>query len=435
MWRRLRRRSFPFGRLAASIFARLAICVFVLPGSPASAGPGRWVGTWSASPQPPLPGPTIRYDDQTIRLIVHTSIGGRRVRVQISNRFGDTLLALGAVHIAIRSSGADVDPSTDRALTFNGRPTATIAPHRAVISDPVTLSIGARSDLAVSIFFSAPAPVSTTHILARQTSYVSTPGDQSRAASFPVAQRIHSWPFLTGVDVEGEAAAAIVLFGDSLVDGDGSTSDRNARWGDDLSARLQSAHLAVGVLNAGIIGNRLLRGSPGATTPGVGEAFGPAALARVGSDALDLPGVRWMVVRIGTNDIAAPGALSPVTESVDEEDIIAGLTALAAQARRRHVQVIGTTIPPFEGAAIVPRMYSPQKERVRQEVNAWIRTHRLFEAVVDLDEILRDPDHPSRLRPALDSGDHIHPNDAGYALMAAAFRPSWLRRGLMRRGG
>jgi lysophospholipase L1-like esterase len=429
MWGRRRGRSFPSRALAAALLVGLAIATSLWPESSSTAATSRWVGSWSASPQPPLPGPPIRYDGRTIRLVVHTSIGGRRARVQISNRFGDTPLSLGAVHLAVRTTGADVEPSSDRALTFNGRSAVTIAPHAAVTSDPVTLAIAPRADLAVSIFFPGPAPVRTTHILAQQASYVSNPGNQAGAATFPVAQRIHSWPFLTRVDMEGDAAAAIVLFGDSLVDGDGSTSDRNARWTDDLAARLQSAGLAIGVLNAGIIGNRLLRGSPAAASPEIGEAFGPAALARARSDALDLPGVRWIVVRIGTNDLAAPGAFSPATEAVDSRDIIAGLTALVTQARRRHVHVIGTTIPPFEGAAIVPGMYSQQKEQVRQSVNAWIRTHRLFEAVIDLDAILRDPDHPSRLKPALDSGDHVHPNDAGYALMAAAFQPSWLRSG------
>jgi len=434
MWRRRRGRSFPSRALAAAMFVALAISI-VGWGSPLSAAPSRWGGSWAASPQPPLPGPPIRYEGRTLRLIVHTSIGGRRARVQISNRFGDAPLSLGAVHVATRTSGAEVDPSTDRALTFNGRTDVTIAPHAAMTSDPVSLDVAPRSDLAISIFFPTPALVRTIHILARQTSYVSSPGNHAGSAAFPVAQRIHSWPFLTRVDVQGDAAAAIVLFGDSLVDGDGSTTDRNARWTDDLAARLQSAGLAIGVLNAGLIGNRLLRGSPAAASPEVGEAFGPAALARVGSDALDLPGVRWMVVRIGTNDLAAPGALAPASESVDAQDIIAGLTALVARARRRHVHVIGTTIPPFEGAAIVPGMYSPQKEQVRQSVNAWLRTHSLFERIIDLDEMLRDPDHPSRLKPALDSGDHIHPNDAGYALMAAAFQPSWLRQGAMQGSG
>ena len=179
--------------------------------------------------------------------------------------------------------------------------------------------------------------------------------------------------------------------------------------------------MQVGVLNAGLIGNRLLRDSPAVTHPEIGAAFGPAGLDRADADALDLPGVHWMVLRFGTNDLAYPGALSPAGETVSGRDITSGLRRIAQAAHRKHIKVVAATIPPFEGAAIAPGMWSAEKDAARLAANAAIRTDRSYDAVVDLDQILRDPGHPSRLDPQLDSGDHIHPNDEGYRRMADGF--------------
>jgi lysophospholipase L1-like esterase len=286
----------------------------------------------------------------------------------------------------------------------------------------VDLQVAANADLAVSVFLPTLTSMGSTHVLAKQTSYVSTPGDQTGAAAWPGAKKIRSWPLLTRIDVSGGGATgALAVFGDSLVDGDGSTTDRNARWTDDLAARFRASGLQIGVLNGGLIGNRLLRDSPAATRPDIGAAFGPAGFARIGADALDLPGVRWIILRTGTNDLAYPGSLSPATERVTAKDLIAGLRRLADLAHRRHIKVVGTTIPPFEGAAIAPGMWSPEKDAIREAVNAWIRTDHSLDGLVDVDALLRDPDHPSRLAPGLDSGDHIHPNDEGYRRMANAF--------------
>jgi lysophospholipase L1-like esterase len=331
-------------------------------------------------------------------------------------------LTLGAVHLARRMGEADIVAGSDRTLTFQGHPTLTLAPHQTATSDPVDLDVPARGDLAVSLFLPGPTRIDSTHILAKQTSYVSAAGDQTGAATFPTAKKIRAWPLLTRVDVAGgRSAGALVAFGDSLVDGDGSTSDRNARWTDDIAVRLQSAGLDVGVLNAGLIGNRLLRGSPAAGHPDIGGAFGPAGLERVNGDALDLAGVRWIVLRFGTNDLADPGALSPPSETVTADDVLAGLRRLTELAHRRGIKVVGATIPPFEGGAIVPGMWSAEKEAVRLKANAAIRGDRSYDALIDFDALLRDPDHPSRLDPRLDSGDHIHPNDEGYRRLADAF--------------
>lgn len=237
-----------------------------------------------------------------------------------------------------------------------------------------------------------------------------------------LAKTIHSWPFLTGVEVEAPAgAAAIVAFGDSTVDGDGSTADLNHRLSDLLAERLQrdpkGARFAV--LNEGIIGNRLLRDSPGGSSE-FGDALGESGLKRLERDVLAQPGVSVVIVRLGVNDLGLPGTLSPAKESVTAADLIAGYRKLAASAHRRGVRVIGTTIAPFENANVAPGYYTPEKEAARQEVNAWIRGSHDFDGFVDFDQLLRDSDHPSRLLPAYDRGDHLHTNDAGYAACANA---------------
>jgi lysophospholipase L1-like esterase len=209
----------------------------------------------------------------------------------------------------------------------------------------------------------------------------------------------------------------MVVFGDSTVDGDGSTEDANQRWPDALADRLQHAGRNVAVLNAGLIGNRLLLGSPG--NKRYGAALGEAGLARFSRDALDQVGTKVVIVRIGSNDIGFPNALTPASESIHVGDLIAGYRRLIAQARQRGVSIVGTTIPPFEKAGI-SGYSTPAKDAIRQQVNAWIRDGGEFDAVLDADRILRDPNHPTRVLAAYDSGDHLHPNDAGYRALAAA---------------
>jgi lysophospholipase L1-like esterase len=384
----------------------------------ARADTDNWVSTWTTAPQPPMPGSVDRYQAQSLRLVVHASAGGSQVRIRLSNLYGNTPLTIGAARIARRTSGADIDPASDRTLTFDGRTSVVVPAHATVLSDPTRLEIPPLTDLSVSLYLPKGAAATTGHILALQTSYVSRPGDATAMAHFPVSKRIDTWPFLTGVDVAAASPTyAMVVFGDSTVDGDGSTEDANQRWPDALADRLQHAGRNVAVLNAGLIGNRLLLGSPG--NKRYGAALGEAGLARFSRDALDQVGTKVVIVRIGSNDIGFPNALTPASESIHVGDLIAGYRRLIAQARQRGVSIVGTTIPPFEKAGI-SGYSTPAKDAIRQQVNAWIRDGGEFDAVLDADRILRDPNHPTRVLAAYDSGDHLHPNDAGYRALAAA---------------
>jgi lysophospholipase L1-like esterase len=403
------------------LVSALAVLGLTKSSADCNRGAKQWIGTWAAAPQPPLPGRPQSFQNQTLRLIVHISAGGTKARIKISNAFGDQPLLIGAAHIARRSAAADIDPISDRTLKFNGHSSTTIPARSMVVSDPVDLDVPALSDLAISLFLPETTLTMTSHILAMQTNYVSTiTGDSTAAVKFPLAKTMHSWPFLTGVDVEASRrGAAIVAFGSSLTDGDGSTLDTNRRWPDVLAERLQKGanqKAEVGVLNLGIIGNRLLNDSPQQPDFRYGAALGQAGLARFERDVLAQAGVKYVIVGLGINDIAFPGSLTPLSEMMTGESIIAGYRQLIARAHQKGIQVIGTTNPPFENSFLGEppiTFYTPEKEIVRQKVNAWILSSGEFDAVLDFDGVLRDPNHPTRVLPIYDSGDHLHPNDAG----------------------
>jgi lysophospholipase L1-like esterase len=390
----------------------------------------QWIGTWATAAQPFIPESLQAYRNQSLRLIVHTSVGGKRVRIKISNTYGDRPLLIGGAHIARRTAEAEIDPRSDRMLKFQGKSSTTIPAGSMVVSDPVEMDVPGLSDLAVSLFLPQLAEARTSHSLAMQTSYVSPEtGDSTAVVKFPVAKAIHSWPFLTGVDVEASpGSAAIVAFGSSLTDGDGTTADTNGRWTDVLAKRLQKGaevKVKIGVLNEGIIGNRLLHDSPkGADNP-FGAGLGQAGLARFERDVLAQAGVRYVIVGLGINDILFPAfPFTPPSEKVSAEDIISGYRQLIARGHQEGVRVIGTTNPPFENSAfegLVTAFYTPERETVRQKVNDWIRGSGEFDGVVDLDAVLRDPSRPTQLLPAYDSGDHLHPNNAGCIAEGNAF--------------
>jgi lysophospholipase L1-like esterase len=366
-----------------------------------------WVGTWGAGAGgPPLAAKRQPLSNQTLRLIVHTSIGGSRVRIRLSNEMGDTPLTIGAAHIALRANGAGIDAATDRPLTFSGSTSITIAPGAPVLSDPVDLKLPAQSDLAVSVYLPGQVGVATVHATASQANYVSQPGNFTGAASLPTQGTIHSWPFLTEVDVDG-GAGAIVTFGDSITDGTRSTSDTNTRWPDFLARRLQALGSSgqLGVVNRGISGNRLL------SDAGAGSLSGRNGLERFDRDVLATAGVRYVTVLLGINDIGHSKE-SPV----NAVDLIAGYRQLISRAHEKGIAILGATLTPVGGS----KYETPENEELRRAVNHWIRTSGELDGVIEFDMATRDPQHPERFLPAYDSGDHLHPNSVGYEAMGNA---------------
>ena len=415
---------------------------------PATLDPAKtWVGTWGTAPAgPPLPAALQTFTDQTVRLIVHTSIGGSGLRIRLSNELGSTPLRIGAAHVALRGSGADIVPGSDRALTFGGRPFAVIPAGAPILSDPVDLDVAGLADLAISLHLPGTAQATTIHGSAFQVNYASEPGDHTGAASFPIQRTLNSWPFLTGVDVVAPGAAAIVALGDSITDGSVTTTGANRRWPDLLAQRLQTTrtnaqdvqdaqgvletgtpplvqwNARLGIVNRGIGGNRLLN------DPGTQPLFGKAALARFDRDVLATSGVRHVVLLIGINDIGHPGTGSaPASEAPTPEDLMAGYRQVIERAHARGIAVYGATLTPFEGTTFAG-YYTPAKEAVRQAVNSWIRSSDAFDGVIDFDQAVRDPDRPARMLAKYDSGDHLHPNDLGMQAMANAI-PLTLFRG------
>ena len=365
------------------------------------------------------------FSNQTVREIVHLSLGGPAIRVRFSNAFGGRPLEIGAAHVALRASGSAIQASTDRALTFGGARGIWIPPNAVVASDPVALGVPPGSDVAISIFFPHEAGGAGIHYLAQQTSYVGD-GDATGAASMERAREIHSWVFLAGVDVSGTpGASAIAFFGDSRIDGDGSTPNANHRWPDFLAKRLAERGLPRGVVNAGIIGNRILHDAPAGAVE-----LGVSGLARFDRDVLDVPGVKYVVVLEGIVDIGLPGTeYAPGSEAVSVEDLIAGMTQLAERAHRRGMKAFVATQLPFRDANSIPGIFSPEKDAKRRALNEWIRSSHVFDGVIDFDKATRDPSDPKKFLAAYDSCDHLHPNDAGYKAMAESIDPALFKLG------
>lgn len=383
-----------------------------------SFGADHWVATWGASPAPQLSDAAqmqqskLVFENQTIREIVHVSIGGDSLRVRLSNAYGGEPVLIGAAHIALREANSSLAAGTDRALTFGGKPSIVIPANALVLSDPVNLKTPALADLAVSIFLPQHASGAGIHYSAQQTSYIA-PGDTTASAKLDNPATATSWEFLTAVEtLAPEKTGMIVAFGDSITDGAHSTNDANHRWPNTLAERLHAAHKAFAVIDAGIGGNRILH--DGEASKNV--RFGRNALARFDRDVIAQAGVKYMIILEGINDIGHAGTSAPASEAVTADDMIAGLKQLIDRAHEKGIKVIGGTLTPFQGA----HYFTGEGEKKREAVNEWIRTGKAFDGYVDFDKAAGDPASPLKLKADYDSGDHLHPNDAGYKAMGEA---------------
>jgi lysophospholipase L1-like esterase len=403
--------SAKFRSLGGALVAALLLSGCVLQNQQSGEPRQLWTTTWGASETVPAPD-TPSFSNQTLRLIVHTTSGGSQVRIKITNVFGNRALHIGGASVALRESGAAMVAGSSRILTFGGNPAITVPIGAYVLSDPATFAISAQTDLTVNIFISGDSGAVTLHPLALQTSFVSIPGNfVSSDEAAPFATPIHSWPFLAGVEVSSTVPThSIVTFGDSITDGYGSTLDANRRWPDYLSARLVAAHRDLGVVNEGIGGNRVLHDA-------IPErlVFGPNGLSRFDRDAITITGASHIVVLLGINDIGQASPTMHPEEQVSADEIISGLKQFALRAHAHKIRIIVATLAPYDGAAY----FSAQGEEKRIRVNSWIRTSNDFDGVIDFDAAIRDPNMPSQLHRAYDSGDHLHPSDAGYKAMAA----------------
>ena len=392
---------------------------------PAVAAVPTWVATWQASPQPiwgseflfPTNIPPVLHD-QTVRQVARVSLGGQRLRIVLSNAHGREPVTVGKTTLAqpaIEGLEGAVAADSLRSVTFDGKEVATILPGASLISDPVALRIPALSQVAVSIHLPNSTPVSTFHWDGRQTTWIA-PGDQTARMELTqtdgVMQRTTARPLLTGMLVEAEQATrALVVIGDSITDGATASLDKDRRWPDFLAARL--APHGVAVVNAGISGARLLS-----------DGMGVNALARLERDVLAQPGVQSVIVMLGINDISWPGTVfAPHASRPTLDALTAGYRQLVDQSRARGLRVIGTTLTPFEDAlpgTPLDNYYRPDKDSLRQQVNEWIRQSGVFDSVIDFDAVLRDPARPARIAERYDSGDRLHPGDAGNRAMAEA---------------
>ncbi|MGB4246274.1 MAG: SGNH/GDSL hydrolase family protein [Pseudohongiellaceae bacterium] len=372
-----------------------------------------WVTTWSASPSSLPPGMlppdaiTDAFTDQTLRLVLHTSIGGDSVRIRVSNTHGNKRLRVGAATIALQAEGSGIVPGSLTRLTFGGEESVTISRGGLVFSDPVPFAVPALSNLSVSLYLPEPSGTVTTHLAAAQTSYVAS-GNATATTELSGAEEIAVWNYLTAVDVgRSDDITAIVTLGDSITDGVGSNRDLNNRWPNYLARRLLTDDNApdFAVVNAGISGNRVLQENS--------ARFGENLQVRFERDVLALSGVSHIVLLEGINDIGMGNMFEG--EHVAPEEIIAGYRQIIARAHAKGLKIIGATLTPFEGAAY----YTEEGEQKRQAVNAWIRTSGEFDGVIDFEIPARDPSHITRLVPSY-TADNLHPNDEGYKAMADA---------------
>jgi len=368
----------------------------------------KWVGTWSTSPQlveignkPPSPG----LSNNTLRQVVHVSLGGDSLWMRFSNEFSKSPVTLNSVHIAISKGDGIIDTTTDKVINFNGKLETTIQSGTAITSDPFKFALQSMTDVAITIYFGSTSPDVTGHPGSRTTSYLLT-GNQVSKADFSGAVKTDHWYIINTINVlEPESAAALVVLGNSITDGRGSGTNRQDRWPDELERRLQSntGTQQVAILNQGIGGNCVL-----------GACLGPSAISRFKRDVMNQNGVRWLIILEGINDIG--GAHGEQSSANVAQGLITAYGQMIDSAHTKGILVYGATLLPF-GDSFYD---SPDHQNAWQTVNDWIRNSGHFDAVIDFAKAMCDPANPLKLLPEADSGDHLHPSETGYKLMAEA---------------
>ena len=395
-----------------------------MPGAGASAaGAEPWITTWAATPAPrwaeELPAPFNVPEvlgDQTVRQIARISVGGDQLRVVISNEFGTRPVTIGSASVALSAGGSAVDPATVKQLTFGGKSSAVIPPGAPLVSDPVDLAVKPLSSVAVSFYLPKRTGITSVHWDGAQTTYISGAGDKTKDADFKADSTDKSRLLLSRILTTAKPdSSAIVFFGDSITDGACSTADTNNRWPDHIAERLQAeGHPDVAVVNEAYSGDRVLT-----------NGMGTNALSRFDMSVLSHPHVSTVVMMMGINDIGWPGkeAITPSDPEPTADDVIAGYKQIIDRAHDHGLRFVGVTLTPFiDTFKGLPTSgyYTPEKEKIREAVNEWIRANKTADGLIDFDKLLEDPKNPNHINPAYDCGDHLHPNDAGYQAMAKA---------------
>jgi lysophospholipase L1-like esterase len=397
-------------KAALAFRALLAGSVLILSGlTGAHAADINWVSSWHASPEPTR-APTVTLNNQTVRQVVRVTLGGSKVRVKLSNEFGETAVRIGAAHIALAGEGTTIQVGSGRALTFSGGAKEVIIPeHAYVYSDPVDLVVPAMGQLAISFHVPGNERIETEHFFALQDAWI-VAKDATAAPVLTGATLVSKRLLLSGVEVDaGRRSRVVVAIGDSTTGGFGSTPNTNRRWTDVLAERLAQKKSPIAVINAGIGGNRLLH-----------DFIGPNVLSRFDRDVLSQPGVSHVVVLIGINDFGLPGGRKLPQEEVTVQQMVAGFRQLITRAHDRGVKVIGATVLPFGPIPERPGYYSEESAAKREALNQWIRSSREFDGIIDFEAAVRDPKDAKKMLPAFDSGDHLSPNDEGYKAMGNA---------------
>jgi lysophospholipase L1-like esterase len=406
------------------VAAGLLALATAAPGTVArAAGAEPWITTWAATPAPrwaeelPVPfGVPEVLGNQTVRQVARISVGGDQLRVMISNEFGTRPVAIGAATVALSAGGSAVDPATTKPLSFGGRAFAVIPPGAPLISDPVDLPVKALASVAVSFYLPKRTGIGSVHWDGVQTGYISGPGDMTQAADFKAESTTKSRILLSRVMTTAKPdSSAVVFFGDSITDGNCSTVDTNNRWPDHIAARLQAEGRSnIAVVNEAYSGNRVLT-----------NGMGTNALSRFDMSVLGHPRVSTVVMMMGINDIGWPGegAITPPDTEPSADDIVAGYKQIIDRAHAHGIRFVAITLTPFidsfKGTPL-SGYYTPEKEKIRQAVNTWMRANKTVDGLIDFDKVIEDPANPDHIRPAFDCGDHLHPNDAGYQAMAKA---------------